>query len=205
LISGRVTEEHPLYEWLLKNGVKDRNLDWFRANAIELDVVGINLYPLFSRKILKKAPHLRIQMPYAGGEIVERLAEMYHARYGVPIFVSETASLGSIRRRGQWLVDSVESTRRARERGIPLIGYTWWPLFALVTWAYRQGKREPAYYIKQMGLWDLRADAAGDLKRVRTGLVDEYQKLVRAGAGAVGTVSQTGRVARLERKAEYVS
>lgn len=188
LISGRVSEEHSLYRWLVKNGVKEADLDWFRANAIELDVVGINLYPLFSKKVLKRAPHLRIQMPYAGGEIVERLAEMYHARYNVPIFVSETASLGAIKRRAQWLVDSVESTRRARERGIPLVGYTWWPLFALVTWAYRQGKREPAYYIKQMGLWDLSADEAGDLKRVRTELVDQYQRLTRGGAQAVGRV-----------------
>lgn len=195
LISGRVTEEHSLYQWLLKNGVKERDLDWFRANAIELDVVGINLYPLFSRKILKRAPHVRIQMPYAGGEIVERLAELYHSRYNVPIFVSETASLGSIRRRHEWLIDSVNSTRRARAKGIPLIGYTWWPLFALVTWAYRQGKREPAYYIKQMGLWDLVADESGDLKRVRTELVERYQALTRAGAAAVAP----------QGKVEYVS
>lgn len=188
LVSGRVTEEHSLYGWLLKNGVKESELEWFRGNAIELDVVGINLYPLFSKKVLKRAPHLRIQMPYAGGEIVERLAEMYHARYNVPIFVSETASLGAIKRRAKWLVDSVESTRCARERGIPLIGYTWWPLFALVTWAYRQGKREPAYYLKQMGLWDLRADDGGDLKRVRTELVDQYQSLARGGSQAVGRI-----------------
>jgi hypothetical protein len=184
-----VNESHSLWQWLLKNGFRLADLEWFLANAIELDVIGINLYPLFSQKILKRAPHLRIKMPYAGGEIVERLAEMYHARYNAPVFVSETASLGSIHRRSQWLVDSVESTRRARQKGIPLMGYTWWPLFALVTWAYRQGTHPPAYYVKQMGLWDLEARGE-DLARVATSLVDEYKQMVAQGSRSVGKVER---------------
>ncbi len=187
LVSGRVTEEHSLHAWLLKNGVKQSDLDWFQEKAIGLDVIGINLYPLFSQKILKRSPHLRIQMPYAGGEIVERLAELYFNRYNVPIFISETASLGSVKKRSQWLKDSVASTRRARSRGIPLVGYTWWPLFALVTWAYRQGKHPAAYYIKQMGLWDIRAESE-NLLRVPTPLVEEFQKLAAAGSEPVGQV-----------------
>lgn len=189
LVSGRVDHKHALWNWLLRNGVDERDLEWFQTHAVQLDVVGINLYPLFSQKILKRAPHLRIKMPYAGGEIVERLAAMYHERYKAPVFVSETASLGTIGRRKQWLEDSVASTKRARERGIPLMGYTWWPLFALVTWAYRQGTHPVSYYIKQMGLWDLEA-RGDDLARVRTSLVDDFQKLTVAGHNAVGVVSQ---------------
>ncbi len=188
LVSGRVVPGHSLYEWLLNNGVKDTDLAWFAENAIDLEIIGINLYPLFSRKILARSPHLRIKMPYVGGEIVERLARLYFERYQTPIFISETASLGSIKRRAHWLDDSVKSTRRAREAGIPLVGYTWWPLFALVTWAYRQGRHPPAYYIKQMGLWDLKADEQDQLHRVSTELVNQYQSLVRGGSAPVGTV-----------------
>ena len=111
-----------------------------------------------------------------------------YERYRVPVFISETASLGSIKRRADWLRDSVQSARRAREAGIPLLGYTWWPLFALVTWAYRQGMKPPTYYIKQMGLWDLKADDQGNLHRTRTGLVDMYKELVSTGAMSVGSV-----------------
>lgn len=189
LVSGRINENHPLWNWLLKSGFKAADLEWFLANAIELDIIGINLYPLFSQKILKRAPHLRIKMPYAGGDIVERLAAMYHQRYNAPIFVSETASLGTVKRRAAWLRDSIQSTRRARERGIPLVGYTWWPLFALVTWAYRQGTHPPAYYIKQMGLWDLKSQN-DDLLRVATPLVAEYQQLVTTGAASIGQVGR---------------
>jgi beta-glucosidase len=188
LVSGRVSQGHSLYQWLLKNGVTEKELRWFMENAIALEFLGINLYPLFSRKVLVRAPHLRIKMPYADGTIVERLARLYYERYQIPVFISETASLGSTKRRADWLRDSVQSTRRARESGIPLVGYTWWPLFALVTWAYRQGQKPPAYYLKQMGLWDLKADDQGNLHRVRTELVDMYQELVAGGASSVGMV-----------------
>jgi beta-glucosidase/6-phospho-beta-glucosidase/beta-galactosidase len=189
LISGRVNSHHSLYPWLLKNGLTEGDLFWFQQNCIDLELIGINLYPLFSQKVLTRSPHLRIKMPYAGGEIVERLARLYYHRYHVPIFISETASLGSVKRRSNWLRDSVASTRRAREHGIPLVGYTWWPLFALVTWAYRQGTKPPAYYIKQMGLWDLKADAAENLLRLPTPLVDQFRSLADSGSSAVGSVS----------------
>jgi beta-glucosidase/6-phospho-beta-glucosidase/beta-galactosidase len=185
LISGRVTSEHALFGWLLKHGVTEEEIAWFGENAIPLDIIGINLYPLFSRKILKRSPRLRIQMPYASGAITAELARMYYQRYGAPVFISETASLGSVKKRSAWLRDSVEATRGAREEGVPIVGYTWWPLFALITWAYRQGKHPPEYYLKQMGLWDLRSEG-GELIRARTALVDEYKALVESGATRVG-------------------
>jgi beta-glucosidase len=178
LVSGRVTEQHPLYSWLRRQGLSENDTAWFHQRAIPLPLIGINLYPMFSQKVLTRtsAGRLRVQMPYASAEIVERLARMYSTRYDAPVFVSETASVGSVRRRSDWLRSSVGATRSARQAGLPLVGYTWWPLFALVTWAYRQGTREPSYYLKQMGLWDLDKT----LSRVPTPLVGEYRSLTQA-------------------------
>ncbi len=183
LVSGRVDREHALYRWLLQMGVQADELDWFAERALDLDLVGINLYPLFSRKVLKKSSgRLRLRMPYANPEIVERLGRMYFERYGRPLLISETASEGSISRRKAWLEGSLAAVRRLRQSGVPLVGYTWWPMFALVTWAYRQGQKPAAFYLKQMGLWDLRDDGNGELERVPTPLVDRYRDLVAAGA-----------------------
>ncbi len=190
LVSGRVTPEHALYGWLRGLGVSARDLEWFEERALELDVVGINLYPLFSRKVLKRElGRLRVRMPYAGAEIVERLGELYHRRYQRPVVITETASEGSIARREAWLRDSLAAVARLRHRGVPLVGYTWWPMFALVTWGYRQGVKEPAAYLKQMGLWDLRA-SDGELARVTTPLVGAYRDLVLSGPAAVGLLAQ---------------
>ena len=73
---------------------------------------------------------------------------------------------------------------------MPLVGYTWWPLFALVTWAYRQGTHAPAYYLKQMGLWDLDEK----LDRTRTTLVDRYQELTSGRAQWVGELKEVAYV-----------
>lgn len=187
LISGRVTADHPLYSWLLRNGISERTLGEFAAMAVPLELIGINLYPLFSRKILlKRSGSLRIRMPYANAGIIDRLAALYSGRYGSPVFISETASSGSVQRRMDWLVSSVEAVRRTRQAGIPLVGYTWWPLFALITWAYRQGNLPPERYLNQMGLWDLARSGDGKLERVPTLLVPLFRDLVAHGTDSVG-------------------
>src|SRR5574338_239413 len=87
----------------------------------------------------------------ASEALLERLAGLYFERYRRPLFVTETAALG--RRRPAWLAGSVEAVRSLRAGGIPLVGYTWWPLFPLVAWAYRQGRRPLEAYFLPMGLY----------------------------------------------------
>jgi hypothetical protein len=58
-------------------------------------------------------------------------------------------------------------------------------MFALVTWAYRQGNRAVANHLAQMGLWDLDAN----LNRIPTSLVDAYQALVSCGSNAAGRLN----------------
>lgn len=195
LISGRMNPAHPLWPWLLRLGAGESDLAWLHENAIPLSLIGLNLYPMFTLKAAHRAGRggVRWRMPYAGGEIIDALAARYWERYQVPVFISETASVGPVRRRRQWLDDSIAAVRRARAAGVPVVGYTWWPLFALVTWAYRQGRHPPAYYLRQMGLWDL----GPDLRRERTALVDAYRELTRGGAAAVGDLPRPGPAARL--------
>ncbi|MDB6022419.1 MAG: glycoside hydrolase family 1 [Pedosphaera sp.] len=187
LISGRVVKEHPLWEWLLKVGVAKDELLWFQQRPIELPAIGINLYPMYSRKVLvSSARGLRIKMPYSSAEVVERLGEMYWRRYRCPLWISETASVGSVRRRREWLEASVMAVERLRARGVQLIGYAWWPMLAIVTWAYRQGRLPPEFYLKQMGLWNLDPTPGEGLHRIRTPLVDAYRDLASRGCEAVG-------------------
>jgi hypothetical protein len=113
---------------------------------------------------------------------------MYWSRYQRPILLTETASLGDVRRRSKWLASSIESTRRVRESGIPLIGYTWWPMYSLVAWAYRQGRRPVEKYLLHMGLWDLHADAEGNFARVKTPMVQQFVELIKSGSEFAGSL-----------------
>ena len=172
-----------------------RMLDKARA-----DVLGINVYPMFSWKILRRRHgRLRIEMPYARATLVDRLLALYYERYGLPMLISETASRGSVTRRRAWLAESIEAAARARARRIPLIGYTWWPMFALVRWAYLRGRRPTADYLEQMGLWDLEPTTDGRLRRVETALVDDFRTCADASPESARRPSSGAGAGRAER------
>ncbi len=197
LVSGRVRPGHALWDWLLRHGASLDDLAWFQEHAVGLPLVGINLYPMFTYKVARRTARgaLRWAMTYADGGIVSTLARMYWERYGAPVFISETASVGSVARRAAWLRDSVAAVREARVAGVPVVGYTWWPLFALVTWAYRQGVHPPEYYLKQMGLWDLDRQ----LGRIATPLVDQFCALTQDpdAVGALGAAPPRDQAERI--------
>jgi beta-glucosidase len=197
LVSGRVRKTHPLFLWLQEHGASEADLAWFGEHAADLPVIGMNMYPMFTQKCLLRdaGGRLRIKLPYASGDLVARLGRLYYDRYRVPLMISETASIGSLRRRQAWLDTSVAATRQLRQEGVPLVGYTWWPMFALVAWAYRQGRRPASAYLAQMGLWDIDPEPSAGMRRVRTSLVDSYRRLAAGGVAPVGLLSQSEPVA----------
>ncbi len=190
LVAGRVDGAHPLVDWIELHGIDDATLDWFTAHRVELDVVGINLYPMFtSKRLLRTGRGMRVKMVYAGGDLVERLGEAYGSRYRRPLMITETASLGGVRRRLAWLETSTAAVARLRAQGVPVVGYTWWPLFSLVAWAYRQsGRRAVADYLLRMGLVDLEPTGQG-LARRPTAVYDAYRALCARGAAPVGALA----------------
>jgi beta-glucosidase len=192
LISGRVDRRHALWDWLLDHQADEQILATFLHQPLDLPLIGLNLYPIFtSKRLLRDAKgRLRIRMPYASGDLVEKLGRLYFERYGALLMVSETADKGSPERRLRWLRQSVSAVRSLRADGIPLVGYTWWPMFALVTWAWRQGLRPLQEHLLQMGLWDLDPDPMGDLARIETPMVGAYRNIVQGGAESVGPLAR---------------
>jgi hypothetical protein len=128
-------------------------------------------------------------MPYTEEGLIERVGRLYDQHYGVPLMISEVATAGPVARRLAWLERSTAAVRSLRAEGVPLVGYTWWPMFALVTWAWRQGRRDVSRHLLQTGLWNLDAD----LNRIRTPIVDAYGTLVSAGSEAIGNLARRDR------------
>ena len=188
LVVGGVDEQHPLWPWLTAHGADPADLDSVRGDRVELDLVGINAYPMLSQKqfVRTSAGRPRIRFPYGTAETIEAVAAEYWRRYRCPLLIGETAARGPVSRRLAWLTESVEGVRRPRAAGIPLVGYTWWPLFDLVSWTYRQGRRPLKDYLVPMGLWQVDPES---LDRIPTPLVDAYRDLVAAGTEAVGPLA----------------
>ncbi len=188
LVQGLVLADHSLVKFLEGYHIRDEELEWFVANSVTPHVVGYNMYPMFSRKMLVRTPRggIRVRITPCWTETLGELTRMYAARYSpVPIMVTETANRGSIARRVQWIEESVQVLLKARAAGIPVVGYTFWPLFSLVAWAYQTGSREAVNYLVDMGLWDLRSGSTG-LERVETPAPDAYRRVIDAGVPGLG-------------------
>ncbi len=45
-----------------------------------------------------------------------------------------------------------------RAKGVPVMGYTWFPLFTMIDWRYRFGKAPLEDYFLELGLYRLNRD-----------------------------------------------
>lgn len=152
LILGRVNGSHPLRAWLLRNGMSEEDLRWFQRRAVAIDVVGVNYYPEFSVHVVKdpngEKPGGQV---WAGVEGLERALRAFAERYGKRVAITETSTNGSVEQRARWLRDSLDCIPRLLADGVPLVGYTWWPLFDMIDWSYRAGARPIEDFIARMG------------------------------------------------------
>ena len=181
LITGRVNAQHALWSWLIGMGFTDQDLAWFSDHTLEQDIIGINCYPLFGQKeVLRSGQNEVTRNRYAGGELLKILANKYWQRYAKPLMITETASLG--KKRNEWMEQSVQAARSLRESGVPMIGYTWWPMTSIVSWAYQRGNKPLGDYMIHLGLWDLDSN----LNRIETAVAQKYREIVYSGADAVG-------------------
>jgi beta-glucosidase len=142
LITGRVGQDHLLLDWLVQNGMADNELAWYASQAVDIDVIGVNYYPEMSVFGLNKFKGgTKTEKLWAGAAGMERAVTAFALRYGKPVAITETSTNNTVEGRGKWLRESLAAIPRLRQAGIPLVGYTWWPLFDLVDWVYRAGAR----------------------------------------------------------------
>jgi beta-glucosidase/6-phospho-beta-glucosidase/beta-galactosidase len=183
LLVGRVSNGHPLAGYLLEHGMTAAELSWHQANTASPDVIGINYYPTLSTEVFV-AGDMRDGSPDSlrarqndGSLGLEQLVRAWERRYGRPVFLTETSMPGDVDGRLEWLTTSVETLQRLRAQGCAVIGYTWWPLFDMVHWSYREGIGSPQDYFLRAGLFDLEADSGGILKRVSTPVATSFRSI----------------------------
>ena len=176
LLFGRVDHDHPLYAYLSNNGFSDEDFAFFREHVTEPDILGINYYPHMSTT--EFLPDGGRRNAWSGAVGMEELVRDFHARYGKPIFWTETSVPGTVEDRLRWLEASLELVYRLRSEGIPLVGYTWWPLFSLLNWAYREGGKPPEAYLWHMGMYDLKPDGGGNFLRTETPVVEAFRAAI---------------------------
>jgi beta-glucosidase/6-phospho-beta-glucosidase/beta-galactosidase len=181
LITGRILEGHPLYNWLVENGMRDYELQWFQRNAILIDIMGLNYYPELSvSEMYKENGQLKIKSVWGGTSGFESIIKSYYQRYKRPIFIAETSTNAKRGNRVNWLKDSIRSVKQLRDEGIPVIGYTWWPLYDLINWDYREENAPVENYLEPMGLWELKMGFDRVFRRVPTEAASVFKEVIHS-------------------------
>ncbi|CAN5715652.1 family 1 glycosylhydrolase [soil metagenome] len=190
---GRIDEAHPLYAFLSNLGVSEGELGWFRDHAVNFDFLGVNFYPWsYGELAVRKQGGLyRLPRQTNGAALGEVSARIY-ARYQLPLLITETSAKGSIARRTQWMDETVLAVHNLRHQGVPVMGYTWFPLFSMVDWIYRRGRRPLKEYLIHLGLYDSTFDVEGILRRHTTPLVARYQQHMGQSMPPVSQQSEEG-------------
>ena len=190
LLTGRVTPTHPLFTWLLRNGATLGELADIAAHPVPMDVMGLNFYPQWATRELYVAPdgRLRTRIVEKEGSGFEAMIAGYYRRYGVPLMITETSAKGAHGVRKAWLQASIAAVRGLRGRGVPVLGYTWFPLFTMIDWKYRFGKQPVEKYRLELGLYTLESFAP---RRWRPTPLAQQFKQYLANPAVVGPLAET--------------
>jgi dTDP-4-dehydrorhamnose reductase len=151
LLAGRVTREHPMWEYLRWEGVGEREIDWFSQNPCPPAVVGINYYVTSERFLDERLSRYPPQThggnhrdSYADVEAVRVCAgglagarailrEAWE-RYRLPLALTE-AHIGCTRdEQLRWLSELWAAGRALRGEGVDFRAVTAWALFGSFDW-----------------------------------------------------------------------
>lgn len=176
LYQGLVKRDHPMWDYMVRHGVADWELDWFVDNPVRLDILGLDYYT-HSEHQLRRGPNgERIDETAQHQHGWAEMAHQYSSRYGgMPVILAETNVGGPVEDRIAWFEHLITQTRQARAAGIPIAGLTYYGAIDHVDWD--SALRVRNLNINPCGMWSL--EWQGDkLARIPTALVDRYRHYI---------------------------
>ena len=190
LLTARVTPDHSLYRWLLDNRATERELEEIAKQPVPIDVMGLNFYPQWSTHEVytnERGKVARRLIEKDGSGFGEMVASFYQ-RYGAPIMITETSAKGDHEERLAWLNSSLAAVKKLRGQGVPVLGYTWFPLFTMIDWRYRSGRLPVDKYLLDLGVYQLNSNGSGS-RWQEMPLLAHFRDYVRNPDEAVGELA----------------
>ncbi len=169
LLCGTVDRAHPLFPYLLANGLREHEILWFRDNPCPPGVVGVNYYVTSDRFLdhhLDSYPrgYRSAEGPFVDVEAVRvragevdgiqgfgAIAREAQARYGLPVAITEVHLGDRVEEQIRW---AAEAWAGARASGC--VAMTFWALLGSYFWSSLVTRDNGDY---EPGVFDLRSGA----------------------------------------------
>ncbi len=151
LLCGRVSREHPLFDYARRAGISEREILWFEENPCPPNVIGINYY-LTSDRYLDHRLHLypadrrsaeglladveAVRVRKEGIAGFEALLIEAWKRYGIPVAITEV-HLGSddVADQIRWAAEAWYGAQHARRAGAEVTALTFWAMLGSYFWS----------------------------------------------------------------------
>jgi dTDP-4-dehydrorhamnose reductase len=151
LLMGRVTPDHPLFEYLIESGIGERELERLVERPCPPDLVGFNYYITGERFLDSRVelypPHLiggNAAARYADVEAVRvcrrgllgptELLRQAWSRLGLPLAITEAHLAGCPEDRARWFSYLWTGAEAALAQGIPVRAVAAWALLGSYGW-----------------------------------------------------------------------
>lgn len=164
--------ESGMYEFLLDNGMTRAEYCWFMETRLARHcILGTDYYPANERRVDAAGNR------HEAGETLgyDDIVSQYHQRYRLPVMHTETSVPQGISGEASvnWLWKEWANALRVRNNGVPLVGFTWFPLIDQIGWdeAGRIKAGDLVDQVNPVGLYDIH--------RQRRPVGDAYRELIR--------------------------
>ena len=171
VLAGRVSENHPLWNWLVQRGASPTELHWFLDHPCPPDVVGLNYYLTSDRYLDERlAPYPASSLGgngrdcYADVEAVRvsdydgpaygRILDETWTRYALPIALTEVHAGCTREDQLRWFVSAWQAASAARNRGVDVRAVTMWALLGSFDWNSLVTRDDNVY---EVGTFDVRS------------------------------------------------
>jgi len=145
------TPSPAMSELLVRSGMTTTDFAFLREKRSHRQRwIGVDYYN--SCEQLVRADGQKTRSPRRIG--LAAVAREYHARYRLPLFISETSRAAA--RATEWLSEQWDEAARLAALGVPVRGFTWFPLGDVIDWRY--ALREKRGDVDPIGLYDLRRE-----------------------------------------------
>ena len=141
-----------MYEFLIDNGMTRAEYHFFQEHRLKPDCIMGNDYYVTNEHLVEPDGRTR-----PSGEIFgyDEITWQYHERYRLPVMHTETNFAQGSRgdEAAYWLWKQWANVLRVRNKGVPIVGFTWYSLTDQVDWD--TALREQNNRIHPVGLFDL--------------------------------------------------
>jgi dTDP-4-dehydrorhamnose reductase len=160
LLCGKVTMEHPLWDYFLSLGIKESQLYFFTENTCEPAIMGLNYY-ITSERYLDEDLEAYPAHTYGGNGIhayadveavrvkkpagIKKLIMEAWNRYRLPVAVTEAHLHCDEVEQGRWFKEIWDACCQVRQAGVDIKAVTAWSLLGAYDWNSLLTKHELVY------------------------------------------------------------